>query len=72
MKVLFLFGPNLGALGRRDPATYGSETLEEIMDAVAARGATLGHTRSHGGTPITRAISSGGCSRPATRGTRPS
>lgn len=43
MKVLFLFGPNLGALGRRDPELYGSETLEEIMTAVTERGGTLGH-----------------------------
>src|SRR5438105_10190446 len=34
-KVLFLFGPNLGTLGRRDPELYGSQTLEEIMRAVA-------------------------------------
>jgi 3-dehydroquinate dehydratase II len=43
MKVLFLFGPNLGALGRRDPDTYGSATLDEIMDAVGDRGDELGH-----------------------------
>lgn len=43
MNVLYLFGPNLGALGRRDPETYGSETLDEIMDAVTARGAELEH-----------------------------
>jgi 3-dehydroquinate dehydratase-2 len=43
VKVLFVFGPNLGALGRRDPETYGSETLEEIMNSVATRGAELGH-----------------------------
>jgi 3-dehydroquinate dehydratase-2 len=43
MKVLFLFGPNLGALGRRDPATYGAETLEQIMSDVEGRAATLGH-----------------------------
>jgi 3-dehydroquinate dehydratase-2 len=43
MKVLFVFGPNLGALGRRDPETYGSATLEEIMAEVAERGRTLGH-----------------------------
>ena len=43
MKVLFLFGPNLGALGRRDPERYGNQTLKEIMAEVAARGATLGH-----------------------------
>ena len=43
MKVLFLFGPNLGALGRRDPERYGSESLAQIMDAVADRGKRLGH-----------------------------
>jgi 3-dehydroquinate dehydratase-2 len=43
MKVLFLFGPNLGALGTRDPERYGDQTLAEIMDDVASRGAALGH-----------------------------
>jgi 3-dehydroquinate dehydratase-2 len=43
MKVLFLFGPNLGALGRRDPETYGSATLDEIMGAVGDRATELGH-----------------------------
>ena len=43
MKVLYLFGPNLGALGRRDPQTYGSETLDDIMVAVTERGTDLGH-----------------------------
>jgi 3-dehydroquinate dehydratase II len=43
MRVLFLFGPNLGALGRRDPERYGTQTLEEIMGEVAERGAKLGH-----------------------------
>ena len=43
MKVLFLFGPNLGALGRRDPAMYGAETLEQIMRGVEERASTLGH-----------------------------
>jgi 3-dehydroquinate dehydratase-2 len=43
MKVLFLFGPNLGALGRRDPAVYGSETLSEIMGNVEAKAGELGH-----------------------------
>lgn len=44
MKVLFVFGPNLGALGRRDPDVYGSETLPEIMASVQTRGGGLGHT----------------------------
>jgi 3-dehydroquinate dehydratase II len=44
MNVLYLFGPNLGALGRRDPATYGGATLADIMGEVEARATTLGHT----------------------------
>ncbi|HEV2951585.1 MAG TPA: type II 3-dehydroquinate dehydratase [Actinomycetota bacterium] len=43
MKVLFLFGPNLGALGRREPSVYGSESIEDIMRAVEERAAGLGH-----------------------------
>lgn len=43
MRVLFLFGPNLGALGRREPERYGTQTLEEIMGEVAERGTRLGH-----------------------------
>ncbi|HEV8565232.1 MAG TPA: type II 3-dehydroquinate dehydratase [Actinomycetota bacterium] len=43
MRVLFLFGPNLGALGRRDPDRYGKETLAEVMAAVQERGRALGH-----------------------------
>lgn len=43
MRVLFLFGPNLGALGRRDPETYGNETLPEIMAGVEKRATQLGH-----------------------------
>jgi len=43
MNLLFLFGPNLGALGRRDPDVYGSATLPEIMADVDRRAAELGH-----------------------------
>jgi len=43
MKVLMLFGPNLGALGSREPEVYGSQTLAEIMSEVEARGKELGH-----------------------------
>jgi 3-dehydroquinate dehydratase-2 len=43
MNVLFLFGPNLGALGTRDPGTYGSETLEGLMSGVEERASSLGH-----------------------------
>ena len=44
MNLLYLFGPNLGALGRRDPATYGSAGLTEIMTEVDRRATELGHT----------------------------
>lgn len=43
MKVLFVFGPNLGALGRRDPQTYGGRDLGEIMAEVERRAEELGH-----------------------------
>jgi 3-dehydroquinate dehydratase-2 len=43
MKVLFLFGPNLGALGARDPERYGSRTLAQIMGDVEERATRLGH-----------------------------
>jgi 3-dehydroquinate dehydratase-2 len=41
--VVFLFGPNLGALGTRDLQTYGGETLEQIMTVVTERGVALQH-----------------------------
>jgi 3-dehydroquinate dehydratase-2 len=43
MKVLYLFGPNLGALGRREPSLYGSESLDEIMASVEERARGMGH-----------------------------
>jgi 3-dehydroquinate dehydratase-2 len=43
MNVLFLFGPSLGALGRREPELYGDATLADVMDAVDRRAEELGH-----------------------------
>ncbi len=43
MNVLFLLGPNLGALGRRDPERYGTASLAEVMAGVEERGRALGH-----------------------------
>ena len=40
--VLLLHGPNLGALGRRDPARYGPLDLDAIMDRAAKLAAELG------------------------------
>lgn len=43
MKVLYLFGPNLGALGAREPERYGTQTLEEIMVGVEELAARTGY-----------------------------
>jgi 3-dehydroquinate dehydratase-2 len=43
MKVLFCFGPNLGALGTREPERYGTQTLHDLMGEVTGRAARLGH-----------------------------
>jgi 3-dehydroquinate dehydratase-2 len=43
VRVLFLFGPSLAALGTREPDRYGTQTLEEIMGEVAERATSLGH-----------------------------
>lgn len=41
-RIEVLHGVNLDQLGRRDPAVYGSLTLAELQDAVAARAQELG------------------------------
>jgi 3-dehydroquinate dehydratase-2 len=43
MKIRYLFGPNLGALGTREPDRYGTESLPEIMSSVQERAGVLGH-----------------------------
>ena len=40
-KILVLHGPNLNALGRRDPYHYGALTLDEINRRIAERATAL-------------------------------
>jgi 3-dehydroquinate dehydratase II len=41
--ILVLHGPNLNLLGQREPAIYGTQTLQDINDAMKSQAENAGH-----------------------------
>jgi len=47
VRVLLLSGPNLGMLGQRDPAVYGTATLDDLVAIARTTAETHGATLEH-------------------------
>jgi 3-dehydroquinate dehydratase II len=60
VRVLLLSGPNLGMLGQRDPAVYGTVTLDELVAlaraTAEARGAELVHEQHDAESALVAAV----------------
>lgn len=46
-RILLLHGPNLSQLGTRDPAQYGTATLDEVVGAARAEAESAGAELEH-------------------------
>ncbi|WP_339725385.1 type II 3-dehydroquinate dehydratase [uncultured Paraglaciecola sp.] len=47
MKVLVINGPNLNMLGKREPATYGSQNLQQIVSKLDDYATSIGLSLTH-------------------------
>ena len=47
MKVLVINGPNLNMLGKREPATYGSQSLQQIVSKLSIYANSIGLDFTH-------------------------
>jgi 3-dehydroquinate dehydratase-2 len=45
--ILLLSGPNLNLLGEREPAIYGTTTLDDLVDLARETAAKFGHELEH-------------------------
>jgi 3-dehydroquinate dehydratase-2 len=47
VKVLVINGPNLNMLGKREPATYGSQNLQQIVGKLSTYADSIGLSLTH-------------------------
>jgi 3-dehydroquinate dehydratase-2 len=47
VKVLVINGPNLNMLGKREPATYGSQNLQQIVSKLKTYADSIGVSLTH-------------------------
>ena len=47
VKVLVINGPNLNMLGKREPATYGSQNLQQIISKLSNYASSIGLVLTH-------------------------